>query len=209
MARLPPGKWLTDEKFLAEPEDFPVAHVNLVDAESFATWAAKQLPTEAQWEVAARSTDGRKYPWGNEPVTWSRTFRQIDPVMTFKEDRSPYGVFDMAGNVHEWTSDVYDPKYYRRFGKTTVENPSGPTPNSRVRIPQHVVRGAAKNWFVTHREGQSADTRLSHLGFRCVLAVEQARQPPRCRPVASPRHQSSPRFPSQTPRHFLFESDSH
>jgi formylglycine-generating enzyme len=187
----PTGKWLTDAKVTAEPEDWPVVHVNFRDAESFATWAGKQLPTEAQWEVAARSTDGRKYPWGNEPVTWSRTFRQIDPVMTFKEDRSPYGVFDMAGNVHEWTSDVYDPKYYRRFGKTTVENPSGPTPNSRVRIPQHVVRGAAKNWSVTYREGQSADTRLSHLGFRCVLAVEAQG------PVSSPGNLAAPPPASQ------------
>ena len=168
----PAGKWLTDDKSRDEPEGSPVVLVNFHDAEAFATWALKQLPTEAQWEMAARSTDGRRYPWGDEAVKWSRVHRHIDPVMTFHEDKSPYGVFDMAGNVHEWTTDVYDPKYYRRAGKTIVENPSGPTPNSRIRIPQHVVRGAAKNWSVTHREGQSADTRLPHLGFRCVLAVE-------------------------------------
>jgi formylglycine-generating enzyme len=182
----PPGKWLTDEKFLAEPEDWPVVHVNFRDAEAFAAWAGKQLPTEAQWEMGARSTDGRKYPWGNEPVTWSRQFRQVDSIMAFKEDRSPYGVFDMAGNVHEWTSDVYDPKYYHHFGKTNVDNPSGPTPSSRSRIPQHVVRGAAKNWSVTYREGQSADTRLSYLGFRCVLTVEASGRAPTPGNLAAP-----------------------
>ena len=65
----PPGKWLTDEKVKAERENAPVAHVNFQDAESFAAWANKQLPTEAQWELAARSNDGRKYPWGDERDT--------------------------------------------------------------------------------------------------------------------------------------------
>ena len=92
--------------------------------------------------------------------------------MTFPEDKSPYGVFDMAGNVQEWTTDVFDPKYYHLFAKTIADNPTGPTPSSRVRIPQHVVRGAAKNWSVTYREGVPADRRLPYLGFRCVLVVE-------------------------------------
>ncbi len=173
----PAGKWLTDDKSLAEPEGSPVVHVNFRDAESFATWAGKQLPTEAQWELAARSTDGRRYPWGDEAVKWSRArvFRQIDPVMTFPEDKSPYGIFDMAGNVQEWTSDVFDSKYYHVLGKTIADDPGGPAPSSRTRIPQHVVRGAAKNWSVTYREGVPADRRLSYLGFRCVLVVETQR----------------------------------
>ena len=170
----PAGKWLTDDKSRAEPEGSPVTHVNFNDAEAFASWAGKQLPTEAQWEMAARSTDGRRYPWGDEAVKWSRArvFRQIDPVMTFPEDKSPYGIFDMAGNVQEWTTDVYDSKYYHLFAKTIAENPRGPTSNARTRLPQHVVRGAAKNWSVTYREGVPVDRRLSFLGFRCVLAVE-------------------------------------
>jgi formylglycine-generating enzyme len=170
----PPGKWLTDDKTKAEPEAFPVVLVNFQDAESFATWAGKEIPTEAQWEMAARSTDGRRYPWGDEPAKWSkaRDYRQIDPVMTVPEDKSVYGVFDMAGNAQEWTRDWYDPKYYHRFTKTTLENPAGPTPSAHSRSPQRVVRGGSKNWSVTYREGVPHDRRLGYLGFRCVLTVE-------------------------------------
>ena len=172
----PPGKWLTDEKAKAEPEALPVVLVNFQDAESFATWAGKEIPTEAQWEMAARSTDGRRYPWGDESAKWSKTrvYHQIDQVMTFPEDRSVYGVFDLAGNALEWTRDWYDPKYYHRLAKTTVENPAGPTANAHTRSPQHVVRGASKNWSVTYREGVPYDRRLPYLGFRCVLTVEAA-----------------------------------
>ena len=175
----PPGKWLTDDKVRAEPENVPVAHVSFRDAESFSSWANKQIPTEAQWEMAARSTDGRKYPWGDETAKWAqpRAFRQIDPVMSFPEDKSPYGIFDMAGNVQEWTRDVYDPKYYHLLAKTIADNPTGPS--SRARNVQHVVRGAAKNWSVTYREGVPADRRLPYLGFRCALMVEgQGLAPP-------------------------------
>jgi sulfatase modifying factor 1 len=169
----PPGRWLSDEKARAELEIAPVTHVNFHDAESFAIWAGKQLPTEAQWEMAARSTDGRRYPWGDEAAKWSRTrtIRQLDPVMTFAEDRSPYGVFDMAGNVREWTRDWYDYRYYHLLTKTTADNPTGPTPRSRGQ--QHVVRGGSKNWSVTYREGVPPDRRLPDLGYRCVLIVEE------------------------------------
>ena len=203
----PPGKWLTDDKAKAEPDDLPVTHVNFADAEAFAAWAGKQLPTEAQWEMGARSTDGRKYPWGDEAVKWSKTrvSRQVDPVMAFPEDKSPYGVFDMAGNVHEWTTDVFDSKYYHHFGKTIADNPRGPATSSRTRIPQHVVRGAAKNWSVTYREPVPADNRLAYLGFRCVLVVESqsplpspvnVADPPAAQPGAPPASQpTAPKEP--------------
>jgi formylglycine-generating enzyme len=172
----PAGKWLTDPKARAEPELAPAVHVNFQDAEAFALWAGKQLPTEAQWELAARSTDGRRYPWGDESAKWSkaRTFRQIDPIKTFPEDRSPFGVFDMAGNVQEWTRDWFDYRYYHQFTKTIADNPAGPSPNGRSRTPQHVVRGGAKNFSVTYREGVPSDRRLPYLGFRCVLVIAEA-----------------------------------
>ena len=100
-------------------------------------------------------------------------YHQIDPIMTFKEDQSPYGVFDMAGNVQEWTRDWFEYKYYHQFAKTIADNPTGPTSSGRSRTPQHVVRGGAKNWSVTYREGVPSDRRLPYLGFRCVLMVEE------------------------------------
>jgi serine/threonine protein kinase len=169
----PPGKWLTDADVRKLHEDLPVVHVNMRDVESFAAWAGKTIPTEAQWELAARSTKGRRYPWGDSPPNWSkpRAYQQIDRVMMFPEDMSPYGVFDMAGNAEEWTKDWFDPNYYHVFTTADIaENPTGPKPSARS--PKHVVRGASKNWSVTYREGVPYDRRLRHLGFRCVLAVE-------------------------------------
>jgi hypothetical protein len=185
----PSGKWLTDQKARQEPENVPVSHVNFHDAEAFATWAGKAIPTEAQWELAARSGDGRRNPWGDEPPKWSkqRVFRQIDPVMSFPEDRSPYGAFDMAGNVQEWTRDWFDSRYYHHFTRSIADNPTGPKPSSRSRTPQHSVRGASKTFSVTYREGIPADRRLPYLGFRCVLVVEpQGAAPAIGTPAAPP-----------------------
>lgn len=169
----PPGKWLVGAA-RSENENLPVVQVNANDAKSFADWAAKQLPTEAQWELAARSFDGRLHPWGNDPAKWSkpRAFRQIDPVMAFSEDLSPYGAYDMAGNALEWTKDWYDPKYYRAMATHTLDNPTGPS--TRPRSQQLVVKGCSKTFHLGARDGVPFDKRLSYLSFRCVLPVESA-----------------------------------
>ncbi len=168
----PPGKWLTDDKARAEDPKLPVVMVNAHDAKAFAEWAGKQLSTEAQWEMAARTTDSRRYPWGDEPAKWSRprTYGQIDPVMTFPEDASPYGVFDLAGNVEEWTKDWYDTKYYRSIADRTTDNPTGPSTHSRT--AQFVVKGGSKTFSVSYRHPVPPEKRLPHIGFRCVLSVE-------------------------------------
>jgi sulfatase modifying factor 1 len=170
----PAGKWLTDEKARAEPETLPVTHVNFHDANAYAGWAGKQLPTEAQWEMAARSIESRRFPWGNEPARWSRprTARQIDDVMSFPEDVSAYGVFDMAGNAQEWTKDWYDSKYFQQIAKTAAENPTGPSARPRSKELPVVVKGGSKSWTLSYREGIPYDKRLAHIGFRCVLSVE-------------------------------------
>jgi formylglycine-generating enzyme len=168
----PPGKWLTDDKARAESELLPVTMVNAHDAIKFADWAAKQLPTEAQWEMAARSSDNRYYPWGNEPIKGSgpRVLHDVKPKMSYADDVSPHGAFDMAGNVEEWTKDWYDSKYFRALAGRITDNPTGP--NSRPRQSQLVVKGGSKTWGLTHREGVPMEKRLPYLGFRCVLQVE-------------------------------------
>jgi formylglycine-generating enzyme required for sulfatase activity len=182
----PPGKWLTDEKARAEDPKLPVVMVSAYDAKAFAEWAGKQLPTEAQWELAARTTENRRFPWGNDPIQWSkpRAYGQIEPVMTFPEDASPYGVFDLAGNVEEWTKDWFDTKYFRSVADRTTDNPTGPS--TRARSPQLVAKGGSKTFSVTYRQGVPPEKRLSHLGFRCVLAVEGRSAPPAGSPSAPP-----------------------
>src|SRR5262249_7277796 len=85
-------------------EDYPAVMVSAKDVKDYADWAAKTVPTEAQWEKAARGTDQRLYPWGSLPPAWEkpRAFHQIDAVMSFPSDLSPSGAYDMAGNAVEW-----------------------------------------------------------------------------------------------------------
>ena len=156
-------------------DDRPCVNVTLNDARSYTQWAGKSLPTEAQWEMAARATDARIHPWGNAAASWERKRapKQIDPVMSFPSDLSPYGAFDLAGNAWEWTSDWFDTKYYTLLKGQTVANPTGPV-RGVGRLPDAVIKGGSTNWDGSWRSGMKPEAKLPYLGFRCVLNVNDA-----------------------------------
>jgi formylglycine-generating enzyme required for sulfatase activity len=158
------------------PDDRPAVRVSFPEAQAYAEWAGKRIPTEAQWEMAARTIDGRPFPWGASPPAWDkpREPRQIDPVMSFPNDLSPYAVFDLAGNAWEWTSDFYQ----KRHTADPAVNPTGPASPSRGgRRATRVIKGGSKTWDASFRTPLEESVRYPYLGFRCVLPLDDAPPP--------------------------------
>ncbi len=181
------------------PPDMPVTDVSARDAQVYAQWAGKALPTEAQWEMTGRTIDGRIHPWGSSPPAWDRPrqFGQIDPVMSFALDMSPYGAFDLAGNVREWTADWFDPSYYEQFRSSAAVDPKGPG-RDEPRFPLLTIKGSSPEWMISRRDGMRPDAQLPDLGFRCVLNLEEsATTPPPAGNTAldTPVQSSTPSFP--------------
>jgi formylglycine-generating enzyme len=186
--------------------DHPVVHVAFADAEAYARWAGKELPTEAEWEFAARGgLDGAEYAWGGEfmpggkPVanTWQGRFPWENSLEDGYEWTAPvgsyppngYGLYDMAGNVWEWTTDWYQEHKAIQSPCCTLDNPRGGEREAsldprtpQVRIPRKVMKGGSylcapsycRRYRPAARMAQAVDTSTCHLGLRCVIRVTDA-----------------------------------
>ncbi|MDA1161810.1 MAG: formylglycine-generating enzyme family protein [Planctomycetota bacterium] len=154
------------------PADHPALGVAWVEARAYAKSTDRELPSECQWEKAARGAAGLSAPWGNGRPLWSlpRAVGQIDSCGTFPDDRSVFGVVDMAGNAREWLLDFYSETNHQDLaamdsGRRT--DWSGPRRASES--GQRVVKGDGPEWAVWFRRGQRMTERNPNVGFRCVL----------------------------------------
>jgi formylglycine-generating enzyme required for sulfatase activity len=195
---------LGPESSIAGKEKFPVVHVAYEDAAAYANWAGRRLPTEAEWEFAARGgMTGQLYPWGNEfrhesqfmanshqghfpdHDTGEDHFVGVAPVAQF--EANGYGLYDVGGNVWEWVTDWYRPDYYAQLAATgkVTRGPTGPDSSSdpdEPGVPKRVMRGGSflctdqycSRYMVGTRGKGDISTGTNHLGFRTVVSMARS-----------------------------------
>ncbi|MFD1161154.1 formylglycine-generating enzyme family protein [Hwangdonia seohaensis] len=182
-------------------EDYPVTHISFEDAQAYCKWAGKRLPTEAEWEYAARAqNENTTYFWGNDVSllskkanTWEGEFPVFNTLEDGFERTAPvksypgndFGLYDMAGNVWEWTSDWYNVNYYKELASknTPAINPKGATeaynPNNPY-VQEKIIKGGSflcsytycASYRISSKMGSSTDSSSEHIGFRTVVTPE-------------------------------------